>query len=161
MKSSTKNGAKSVRDIEYYRTRFQNRVFAKLVDFITTEAQRDHITKKEMAERLGKDPGQLSRLLSQPSNLTLDTISDLLLALNAEAEPPEIARFADKRAPNFVHPLISRITGASATGRNSKFPDQVVSRGDTIQTSSGLSKMPAQTTPAGWQSISAGIAYGT
>ncbi|MGH6872490.1 MAG: helix-turn-helix domain-containing protein [Rhizomicrobium sp.] len=115
MKSSTKNAPKSVRDVAYYRQRHQNRVFTKLVAFINEEAQRDKITKKDMAERLGKDPGQLSRLLSHPSNLTLDTISDLLLALDAESEPPEIVRFRDRRASNYVHPLIARVVKSVPT----------------------------------------------
>jgi transcriptional regulator with XRE-family HTH domain len=109
MKSSTKNVAKSVRDVSYYRQRYRNRVFAKLVSFITEQAQRDRVTKKDIAERLNKDRGLISRLLSQPSNLTLDTISDLLLAFDAEAEPPEIVLFADRRPPNYVHPLIRRV----------------------------------------------------
>lgn len=145
MKSSTRSAAKSVRDVEYYRRRFQNRVFAKVVDFITTEAQREHITKKEMAERLGKDPGQLSRLLSQPSNLTLDTISDLLLAVDAEAEPPEIVRFKERRAPNYVHPLIARVTGKTAGRDEIRFPGQV-SDGGSIQVEDP--KMAAQPRPA-------------
>jgi transcriptional regulator with XRE-family HTH domain len=109
MKFSTKNAVKSARDISYYRKRYQNRFFANLVAFINEEAQREQITKKDMAERLGKDPGQLSRLLNHPSNLTLDTVSDLLLALDAEAEPPEIVRFEDRRPANYLHPLMARV----------------------------------------------------
>lgn len=110
MKSSTKNEPKSARDVAYYRERYRNRVFSKLVSFISDVAQREQITQKDMAERLGKDPAQLSRLFSQPSNLTLDTISDILLAVDAEAEPPHITQFKDKPAPNYVHPLIARVT---------------------------------------------------
>jgi len=84
-------------------------VFSKLVAFITEQAQREHATKKDIAERLDKDPGLISRLLNQPSNLTLDTISDLLLAFDAEAEPPEIIFFKDQRPPNYIHPLIARV----------------------------------------------------
>ena len=109
MKSSTKNAAKSVREISYYRQRYRNRVFSKLVSFITEQAQRDHVSKKDIAERLDKDPGLISRILNQPSNLTLDTISDILLAFDAEAEPPEIVSFKDRRAPNFIHPLMARV----------------------------------------------------
>ena len=104
MKSSTVNVAKSVRDISYYRQRYRNRVFSKLVAWITEQAQQEHVTRKDVAERLKKDPGQISRLLSQPSNLTLDTISDLLLAFDAEAEPPDIVKFQDRRASNHLHP---------------------------------------------------------
>jgi transcriptional regulator with XRE-family HTH domain len=105
MKSSTKTAAKSARDISYYRQRYKNRVYAKLVSWISDEAKRQQLTKKDIAERLNKDPGQISRLLKQSSNLTLDTISDLLLAFDAEAEPPEIT----KPAPNYIHPLMARV----------------------------------------------------
>ncbi len=109
MKSSTKIAPKSVREISYYRQRYRNRVFSKLVSFITEQAQRDHLSQKEIAEVLNKDPGQISRALSQPSNLTLDTISDFLLAFDAEAEPPEIISFKERRAPNYIHPLMARV----------------------------------------------------
>jgi len=112
MTSSTKNAAKSVRDSAYYRKRYQNRVFAGLVDFVTKEAQSAQLTKKDIAERMNKDAGYLSRLLSQPSNLTLDTITDLLLAFDAEAEPPQIIKFSDRTAPNYIHPLIARAVHA-------------------------------------------------
>src|SRR5260370_379049 len=114
MKSSTKNAARSVRDISYYRQRYRNRVFSKLVSFITEQAQRGHVSKKDIAERLDKDPGLISRVLSQPSNLTLDTISDLLLAFDAEAEPPEIILFKDRRPSNYIHPLIARVLNVSS-----------------------------------------------
>lgn len=109
MKSSTKSAAKTAREISYYRQRYRNRVFSKLVSFITEQAQQNHVTKKDVAELLGKDPGLISRILNQPSNLTLDSISDLLLAFDAEAEPPDIVLFKDRPAPNFMHPLIARV----------------------------------------------------
>jgi hypothetical protein len=109
MKSSTKNEPKSPRDVAYYRERYRNRVFSKIVSFVNEVAQKEQITQKDMAERMGKDPAQLSRLFSHPSNLTLDTISDILLAVDAEAEPPVITQFKDKAEPNYIHPLIARV----------------------------------------------------
>jgi transcriptional regulator with XRE-family HTH domain len=115
MKSSIRNdGAKTVRDISYYRQRYKNRFHAKLVSWINETAQRDHVTQKDIAERLNKDPAAISRLLSEPSNLTLETVSDILLAFDAEAEPPEIIEFRDRRPANYVHPLIARVTDSRA-----------------------------------------------
>lgn len=108
MKSSTKNDPKPLRDFAYYQQRFRNRVFSRLVSFITEQAQRERLTQKEYAERARKDPALISRLLSGPSNLTLDTISDLLLPFDAEAEPPEIVLFRDRRPANYIHPLMAR-----------------------------------------------------
>jgi transcriptional regulator with XRE-family HTH domain len=113
MKSSTKNDPKPLRDFAYYQQRFRNRVFSKLVSFITDQAQREQITQKEFAEMARKDPALISRLLSGPRNLTLDTISDLLLACDAEAEPPDIVLFRDRRPPNYIHPLMARTLKAA------------------------------------------------
>ena len=96
----TKNGPinepRRPREIFYYRKRHKNRVFAALASFFAEEAERTGVSKKDIAARLGRDPASITRWLSNPSNLTLDTISDLLLALDAEAEPPEIVRFENR-----------------------------------------------------------------
>jgi transcriptional regulator with XRE-family HTH domain len=94
----------------YFNRRFQNRVFAKLISFIAEEGERAGVTKKDIANRLEKDPAQITRWLSSPSNLTLDTISDLLFALDAEPQPFEIRLFSEMPAPNFAHSLIRTLT---------------------------------------------------
>jgi len=108
MKSSTKNDPKPLRDVAYYKQRFRNRVFLKFVAFIADQAQKQQLTQKDIADRTRKDPALVSRLLSSPSNLTLDTISEFLLAFDAEAEPPDIVFFRDRRPSNFIHPLMAR-----------------------------------------------------
>lgn len=119
MESFTKNARKSARDIAYYRQRFKNRVHSKLVSFLTACAQEDKITQKDIADRLDKDPGLISRWLREPSNLTLDTISDLLLAVDADADPPEMIRFRNRPPANYTHPLIVRLTGKPSAPRGS------------------------------------------
>ena len=111
MVDTTKTEVKRGRDIFYYRKRFKNRIFARLASFFAEEAEKTGITKKDIARRLEKDPAQISRWLSGPSNLTLETISDLLLALDAEADPPPIVRFKDRPQPNYAHHLIASIIG--------------------------------------------------
>lgn len=106
-----KTEVKTARDIFYYRRRLKNRIFARLSSFFAEEANRTGLTKRDLALRLDKDPAQITRWLSGPSNLTLDTLSDLLLAMDAEADPPVIARFSERAAPNYVHPLIEFVTG--------------------------------------------------
>jgi transcriptional regulator with XRE-family HTH domain len=83
------------RDIAYYRQRQKNRVFTALTAFFAEEAERGRITKKELARKLGKDPAQITRWLSAPSNFELDTLSDILLAMGAEMDH-EIIRFGDR-----------------------------------------------------------------
>lgn len=108
------------RDIFYYRQRYKNRVFSELVSFFAEEAERLGITKRDIAARLKRDPALISRWLSAPSNLTLETISDLLLALGAEMDS-RVTRFSERHAPNFAHPLIERVLGLETpqpTGRS-------------------------------------------
>ena len=98
------------RDVSYYRQRQKNRVFTELVQFFAQEAERRGITKKDLAAALGKDPAQITRWLSAPANFELDTLSDLLLALDAEMDH-KIVRFEDRPKPNYAHPLIANHTG--------------------------------------------------
>lgn len=62
----------------YFRARLKQRMF----DALLKEYKRSGLTKAELAARLCKDPAQISRLLSGPGNVTLDTMSDILLALS-------------------------------------------------------------------------------
>ena len=95
------------RDIAYYRRRQQNRVFTAVAQLFAEEAENGNITKKELAELLGKDPAQISRWLGAPSNFELDTISDILLAMGAEMDC-RVARLNEHSKPNYAHPMISR-----------------------------------------------------
>lgn len=93
------------RDRAYYRQRQKNHVFMELVQFFADEAERRGITKKDLAEAVARDPAQITRWLSAPSNFELDTLSDILLALGAEMDH-RIVRFSDRAKPNEIHPLL-------------------------------------------------------
>jgi ribosome-binding protein aMBF1 (putative translation factor) len=115
MENTTKTEKKiSRRDRSYYRQRQRNRVFSQLAKFFAEEAERTGITKKELAAALDKDPSQITRLLSGPTNLELDTISDYLLAMGAEMDH-SIVKFADRAKPNFAHPTIAQCIGIRPT----------------------------------------------
>jgi len=74
----------SAREIFYFRQRQKNKVFQSVLEYFVSLAEKGQITKKELAEKLGKDPAQITRWFNAPGNWTLDTISDLLLAMGAE-----------------------------------------------------------------------------
>ncbi|AMN46399.1 hypothetical protein ACG33_04625 [Steroidobacter denitrificans] len=78
--------ALSEREIFYFRQRCKNRLFQSLVAFFAEKAEKEGLTKKDLAVSLGKDPAQITRWLSGPGNWTLDTVSDLLLAMNSELD---------------------------------------------------------------------------
>ena len=138
MKSSTKNDPKAIRDISYYQQRHRNRVFSKIVTFISDQAQQQQLTQKDIADRIRKSPSVLSRILSSPSNLTLDTISDILLAVDAEAEPPEIVLFRDRRPANYMHPLMARALNIPRSNQN------ISKSQSTIQGEKVLKSSPSQ-----------------
>ena len=53
----------------------------KLHSFLLEAFEDSGMTKAELACMLGKQPAQITRWLSGPGNLTLDTVSDLLFAM--------------------------------------------------------------------------------
>jgi len=109
MENISKVEALSKRDVYYYRRRFVNRVFSALANFFAEEAKVHGATKSKIAKRLGVDPSQITRWLAHPNNLTLESISDILLALDAEAEPPNIVPFRERLDPNYAHPLLAHV----------------------------------------------------
>jgi len=111
----------SKREMAFYRRRQQNRVFSQLAQFFAAEAESGRITRKELAQRLSKDPAQITRWLMGPTNFELDTISDLLLAMGAEMDY-RIVRFVDRAQPNFIHPLSVATSRTSQTAFASTVP---------------------------------------
>ena len=132
MEDISKDAPKRSREVFYYRQRYKNRVFAALVSFFAEEAERTGITKKDIAERLNRDPALITRWLANPGNMTLETISDLLLALDAEPEPPEIVRFIERLKPNYAHPLIAQAMGIQPVPRGTETSVDVVISSDKI-----------------------------
>lgn len=93
------------REVFYFRQRNKNRVFEKIITLFVEEAERRGVTKKQIADLLKKDTALITRWLSGPNNLTLDTISDILLALGAEMDYHAV-RFDDRQTQNYFHPLM-------------------------------------------------------
>ena len=53
-----------------------------LYDLIVRAFRLGNVTQAELARRLGKDPAWVNRRLGAPGNWTLETVSDLLFAIN-------------------------------------------------------------------------------
>lgn len=94
----------SLEDIYYYRQRHKNRVHSIVVQLFSKLVEKDGLTKAAIAYRLGKSPAQITRWFSGPSNWTLDTVSDLLLAMGAELDSAA-SSINEKPKHSVDHPL--------------------------------------------------------
>lgn len=66
----------------YFQERLKGRIFSFIVgEFLRQQGESPDITQAAIARRLERRPEQISRWLSGPSNMTIDTISDLVLAV--------------------------------------------------------------------------------
>jgi len=94
-------------DKAYYRQRQRNRAYEQIISLFVKLAEETGLSKTDLSIRTGKDKATITRCLSAPSNLTLDTISDLLLAMDAEMGF-QVLQFSelDRLRPNYTHPLI-------------------------------------------------------
>ncbi|MGB6451480.1 MAG: helix-turn-helix transcriptional regulator [Steroidobacteraceae bacterium] len=92
-------------DLVYYRERNRNKVYATVVTLFSRLVEIHNLTKSEIAYRLNKEPAQITRWFSGPSNWTLDTVSDLLLAMGAELDYKDV-RIGQRIANVRPHPLL-------------------------------------------------------
>jgi hypothetical protein len=98
MKATSNDKPIDLRDMYYFRQRQKNKVFQQMTQRFYELARNEGLTQKELALRARKDPARVNRLMSAPGNFTLDTISDLLLAMGAEMTH-EVVSFAQYKQP--------------------------------------------------------------
>lgn len=67
-------------NLGYVRARNKNRAHSLLLTMFRDSG----LKRSDLAAMLGKKPEQITRWLSGPGNLTLDTLSDLIFALKGE-----------------------------------------------------------------------------
>lgn len=65
---------------------FRARLRMKLHQFLLKEFAHSGLTRAAMARRLDCEPSQITRWLAAPSNVRLDTLSDLLACMGGEPE---------------------------------------------------------------------------
>ena len=103
------------RDIYYYRHRYRERVYQSVMAYFARCAERTGVTKAQISKSLDRDPASISRWFSGPGNWTLDIVSDLLLAMDAE--------MSDDVVPFSEHGTISGSKSAPGTDQRVVFDD--------------------------------------
>lgn len=84
----------------YFRERHRGRVY----DLVISEFERSGISQAELADRLGKGPDYICRLLGSPGNWTLDTESDLLFAISGGEVEYSMHYPLDQSPRNYCEP---------------------------------------------------------
>jgi hypothetical protein len=109
----------------YFEGRINGLFHQVLLRLLRVMEQREDFSKRKLAFRLGKKPEQITRWFSNPSNLTLGTISALCLGAGYEVRGLIVAEITTgkiEQLPNtFVPPVVAtpwdqRSNTRSATG---------------------------------------------
>lgn len=106
-----------IADIAYERERLRNLVHELVVRSFLDVQKSDGITRSVLAKRLNKRPEQITRWFSGPGNWTLDTVSDLLLAMGKD--PTTIVNDTSSTGGGGAkpHPIAGRFTAIDALTR--------------------------------------------
>ena len=72
--------------LSYFRERFRDRLYDLVIEEFLKQRAENDLTRADVARRIGRRPEQITRWFGAPGNWTLETVSDLLLAI-AKAEP--------------------------------------------------------------------------
>lgn len=86
--------------IAYFRERNRNRVH----DMVLKAFKESGLTQAQLARRLGKRTDVVCRWLGAPGNWTLDTVSDLLLAIEGQELNYSLSRPFDGPVQNYREP---------------------------------------------------------
>jgi hypothetical protein len=68
----------------FFRERFRIKLHQLLLRQFVLWERETRLTRRALAQRISKRPEVVTRCLGAPSNLTLDTVSDLLLGMGLE-----------------------------------------------------------------------------
>lgn len=74
------------RILSYFRARFRSRVHKAIVAAFVEAQEKHDLAKADVARKMDRGAEQVTRWLGAPTNLTLDTVSDLLVAIGKEAD---------------------------------------------------------------------------
>ncbi len=72
--------------LSYFRERFRDRLYDLVMEEFLKQDAEAGLTRADVARKIGRRPEQITRWFGAPGNWTLETVSDLLLAI-AKAEP--------------------------------------------------------------------------
>lgn len=91
----------------YFQGRLRNRMYELILEKFAEE-QKNGLTQAKLARRIGRKPDVVNRWFAGPSNLTSDTMSDLLLGICGEEM--EVTAFDPTKLPVRNYSAVEWIT---------------------------------------------------
>jgi hypothetical protein len=91
--------------LAYFRERFRDRLYELVVTEFLKKERAGNLTRSDLARRIGRKPEQISRWLGAPGNWTIETVSDLLLAIAQSELNFELAPLENRAPRNYTGPI--------------------------------------------------------
>ena len=132
----------------YFEDRFRGRLYDLIISEFKKQQAENGLTQKKVADRLGKRPEQINRWLAAPGNWTLDTVSNLLLAICKGELEIGVSVLSEqsprnRRRPDWLKTQLTQATSVKTTA-NSVAYEVTTEPLRILQTSSSTSS-PVQT----------------
>ena len=70
--------------LAYFRERLRNRLYDLVITEFLKQEEAKKLTRTDVARRIGRRREQVTRWFGAPGNWTIDTVSDLMLAMGTE-----------------------------------------------------------------------------
>ncbi len=110
------SGPIPIAKLSYFRERLKNRLYDLIVTEFLRRESSGALSRADLARRIGRRPEQVTRWLGSPGNWTLDTVSDLMLAMRSEPEI-SVSSLEGRSIKNFVGPEWLHVPFESRGGR--------------------------------------------
>jgi hypothetical protein len=90
--------------LAYFRERFRDRLYELVASEFLKKERAGELTRADLARRIGRKPEQINRWLGAPGNWTIETVSDLLLAISKSELNFQLAPLENRAPRNYAGP---------------------------------------------------------
>lgn len=130
--------------LAYFRGRLINRIHALVIEEFDRLSKAGKINKAQLAKRIGREPAQVTRWLGSPGNWTIETLSDLLLAMKCEPSISILSLAYGQVGESHASIPVKQSTNQTA-GRSEPIHGTIAS-GERVEGTVGIIMIPMQHT---------------